>query len=61
MSSHHVAAILTNAAALAINAGLDTDLSGYGYDENLLDALKSGQVSAAILDKVIPASAPEIL
>ncbi|MDU0372849.1 glycoside hydrolase family 3 N-terminal domain-containing protein [Hymenobacter endophyticus] len=53
MTSHHVAATPAEAAALAINAGLDDDLSGYGYDKALLDALKQKLVSAETLDRAV--------
>jgi beta-glucosidase len=53
VGSHRVAATPADAAALAINAGLDADLSGYGYDKYLLEAVKSGQVSTAILDRAV--------
>lgn len=53
VGSHRVAATPIEAAALAINAGLDADLSGYGYDKHLLEAIKSGQVSMAILDQAV--------
>jgi beta-glucosidase len=51
--SHQVAADAKGAAALAINAGLDADLSGYGYGKALLDAVKSGQVNQSTLDTAV--------
>ncbi|MFT2008483.1 glycoside hydrolase family 3 N-terminal domain-containing protein [Pontibacter sp. 13R65] len=53
VSSHKVAATPADAAALAINAGLDADLSGYGYDKALLDALKAGQVKEEVLNEAV--------
>ncbi|MCC9137875.1 glycoside hydrolase family 3 N-terminal domain-containing protein [Pontibacter silvestris] len=53
VSSHHVAATPADAAALALNAGLDADLSGYGYDKALLDAIKAGSVSTKVLDRAV--------
>ncbi|AKD02293.1 glycoside hydrolase family 3 N-terminal domain-containing protein [Pontibacter korlensis] len=53
VGSHHVAATPADAAALAINAGLDADLSGYGYDKNLLEAVKAGLVSTDVLDRAV--------
>ncbi|SFG16153.1 glycoside hydrolase family 3 N-terminal domain-containing protein [Pontibacter chinhatensis] len=53
VGNHRVAATPAEAAALAINAGLDADLSGYGYDKHLLEAIRSGQVSMAILDQAV--------
>jgi beta-glucosidase len=51
--SHRVATGPADAAALAINAGLDADLSGYGFGKALLKALKDGQVSPAVLDTAV--------
>jgi beta-glucosidase len=52
-SNHHTAANATEAAAQAINAGLDADLSGYGFGKSLLDALKKSAVSTAVLDTAV--------
>jgi len=52
-SSHRVAATPADAAALAINAGLDADLSGYGFGKALLKAMKDGLVPAAVLDTAV--------
>jgi len=53
VGSHHVAASATEAAAQAIHAGLDADLSGYGYGPALLKALKEGLVHETILDTAV--------
>ncbi|WP_374165088.1 glycoside hydrolase family 3 N-terminal domain-containing protein [Arcticibacter sp. MXS-1] len=53
VSSHQVAATGTEAAAMAIRAGLDADLSGYGYGKNLLEAAKAGKVSRSVLDTAV--------
>ncbi|MGI4885729.1 MAG: glycoside hydrolase family 3 N-terminal domain-containing protein [Janthinobacterium lividum] len=53
VSGHRVAATPAAAAALAINAGLDTDLSGYGYDKELLAAVADGSVAAEVLDRAV--------
>ncbi|OUJ74192.1 glycoside hydrolase family 3 N-terminal domain-containing protein [Hymenobacter crusticola] len=53
LTSHHVAATPPEAAALAINAGLDDDLSGYGYDKELLAAFNQKLVSTEILDRAV--------
>ncbi|OGX90376.1 glycoside hydrolase family 3 N-terminal domain-containing protein [Hymenobacter coccineus] len=53
VGGHRVAATPAAAAALAINAGLDTDLSGYGYDKDLLAAVADGSVSGAVLDRAV--------
>ncbi|QDH81560.1 beta-glucosidase [Echinicola soli] len=51
--SHHVAATSEEAASLAINAGVDSDLGGYGFDKYLLEAVKSGEVSQEVLDVAV--------
>ncbi|AMJ65138.1 glycoside hydrolase family 3 N-terminal domain-containing protein [Hymenobacter sp. PAMC 26628] len=50
VGGHRVAA---TPAAAAINAGLDTDLSGYGYDKELLAAVNDGVVSGEVLDRAV--------
>lgn len=52
-SNHHVAETAADAAALAINAGLDADLSGIGYGKALLDAIKQGKVAIKVLDTAV--------
>ncbi|NDU98062.1 glycoside hydrolase family 3 N-terminal domain-containing protein [Spirosoma terrae] len=52
-SNHHVAASPADAAALAINAGLDSDLSGYGFGKALQEAINKGAVSMAVLDTAV--------
>ncbi|GAA3965779.1 glycoside hydrolase family 3 N-terminal domain-containing protein [Pedobacter ginsengiterrae] len=53
MANHHIAANSADAAALAINAGLDADLSGVGYGKALRDAVKAGKVSTKTLDTAV--------
>lgn len=53
VTNHHVAATAPEAAALAINAGLDDDLSGYGYDKELLQAVEQKLVAPAVLDRAV--------
>ncbi|MBJ6142285.1 glycoside hydrolase family 3 N-terminal domain-containing protein [Hymenobacter sp. BT559] len=53
VGNHHVAATAPEAAALAINAGLDDDLSGYGYDKDLLAAVQQKLVSPEVLDRAV--------
>ena len=53
VNNHHVAATPPEAAALAINAGLDDDLSGYGYDKELLQAIQQKLVAPAVLDRAV--------
>lgn len=52
-ANHHIADNAAEAAALAINAGLDADLSAVGYGKALLDAIKSGKVSTKVLDTAV--------
>ena len=52
-SNHHVAANPVEAATMALNAGLDADLSGYGYGKSLKKALEAGNVSMATLDQAV--------
>ncbi|TKC09445.1 glycoside hydrolase family 3 N-terminal domain-containing protein [Pedobacter frigoris] len=51
--SHHVAANAEEAAEMAINAGLDADLSGYGYGKALKKAVENGKVSISTLDTAV--------
>ncbi|MBD8487529.1 glycoside hydrolase family 3 C-terminal domain-containing protein [Echinicola sp. CAU 1574] len=51
--SHHVAATLEDAAQLAIDAGVDSDLGGYGFDKNLYAAIQSGKVKMDVLDQAV--------
>ncbi|MEH6306395.1 glycoside hydrolase family 3 N-terminal domain-containing protein [Olivibacter sp. CPCC 100613] len=53
VGSHHVAATAAEAASQAINAGLDADLSGYGYGQALLAAIKDGKVTEATLNSAV--------
>jgi beta-glucosidase len=52
-NNHHVAATPAEAAALAINAGLDDDLSGYGYDKELLAAVQQKLVTPEVLNRAV--------
>lgn len=51
--THRVAADAEHAAALAINSGLDADLSGNGYGRSLIKAVKNGLVTQAVLDTAV--------
>ncbi|MBC6612628.1 glycoside hydrolase family 3 C-terminal domain-containing protein [Hymenobacter sp. BT507] len=53
MSNHHVAATPAEAVALALNAGLDSDLSSYGYDKALRAAIDQKLVSPEVLDRAV--------
>lgn len=53
MGSHRVAGTRADAAALAMNAGVDADLGGNGFDVALIDAIKDDKVSVAALDSAV--------
>ena len=52
-SNHHVAGTADEAASMAINAGLDADLSGYGYGKALKKAVEEEKVTKAVLDSAV--------
>ena len=52
-NDHHAAATLEAAAAIAMNAGVDVDLGGNGFDDALLAAFKAGDISEARLDEAV--------
>jgi len=52
MSSHRVASSPTQAASLALNAGLDVDLGGAAYI-TLMDAIKQDLVTLATIDEAV--------
>lgn len=52
-STHRVVKNATEAAAVAMNAGLDADLSGYGFGGSLIDAVNEGKVSRSVLDSAV--------
>ncbi|MEH6659521.1 glycoside hydrolase family 3 N-terminal domain-containing protein [Leeuwenhoekiella marinoflava] len=52
-NDHHAAATLEDAAALAMNAGVDADLGGNGFDDALLNAFHAGDVTEARLDEAV--------
>lgn len=51
--SHATAINAVDAAKQSIEAGLDVDLSGLGFGENLLEAVKSGQVAMQYVDRAV--------
>lgn len=53
LGNHQTAATAEDAAVQSLNAGLDVDLSGSGYANNLLAAVKSGTVSMGVLDQAV--------
>ncbi len=52
MGSHHVAATIDQAAVLALNAGIDSDLGANAFP-HLVQAVKQGRVSPAVLDRAV--------
>ncbi|MVT06753.1 beta-glucosidase [Chitinophaga sp. ysch24] len=52
-TTHKVAATIDEAAALAINAGLDADLGGEAYGDALIKAVKDKRVTMATLDTAV--------
>ncbi|WP_303299264.1 glycoside hydrolase family 3 protein, partial [Muribaculum intestinale] len=50
--THHVAPTIEDAAAMALNAGLDVDLGGDAY-RNLVSAARSGKLDSAALDRAV--------
>ncbi|MCX6237298.1 MAG: glycoside hydrolase family 3 C-terminal domain-containing protein, partial [Bacteroidia bacterium] len=53
LSAQRVAGSSAEAAALAINAGLDADLGGNGFDKALLDAVNRRLVTMDVLDRAV--------
>lgn len=51
--SHRVAGTQRDAAALAMNAGLDADLGGNGFNKGLIESIRQGAVSEARLDSAV--------
>ncbi len=51
--THKVAEKPSEAAAMAMNAGLDADLGGKGFGDALIQAVKEGKVSMATLDVAV--------
>ena len=52
MGTHHVAASLEEAAALSVNAGIDSDLGGGAFPQ-LVKAVKDGRVREQTLDRAV--------
>ena len=52
-NDHHAASSLEEAAAIAMNAGVDVDLGGNGFDDALLKAFQDGDVSEERLDEAV--------
>ena len=52
-ATHHVAADPAEAAALALKAGVDIDLSGYSYGGFLKEALQRGLITEEDIDRAV--------
>ena len=52
MGSHHVAATIDQAAMLALNAGVDSDLGANAFP-HLVQSVKQGRASQAVLDRAV--------
>ena len=50
---HHVAANKTEAANLALRAGVDVDMSDAVYAENMVAAVRSGRIPVAFVDSAV--------
>ncbi|MFC6858113.1 glycoside hydrolase family 3 N-terminal domain-containing protein [Zunongwangia atlantica] len=53
LGDHHIVDTEEDAAAVAMNAGVDVDLGGNGFDDALLDAVKAGKVSEKRIDEAV--------
>ncbi|WP_442591069.1 glycoside hydrolase family 3 N-terminal domain-containing protein [Pedobacter sp. AW31-3R] len=53
LTANHVAADMKEAAAMAMNAGLDNDLGGVAFSAPLMEALKNGTVSQERIDEAV--------
>jgi beta-glucosidase len=53
MIPHGYSADLRQAAAQAVNAGVDIDMEGYAYISHLKDLIEKGEVSVARLDSLV--------
>jgi beta-glucosidase len=51
--NHHVAASKTDAANLALRAGVDIDMSDAVYADNMAAAVRAGKVPAALVDSAV--------
>ena len=52
-NQHQVASTASIAAAQSLNAGVDVDLSGEDYNQNLLEAYQTGLVNDIALDRAV--------
>lgn len=52
MGSHHVAATIEQAAMLALNAGLDSDLGAHAFP-HLVQAVREGRISEKAVDRAV--------
>lgn len=51
--AHHVAESVKEGASLALKAGVDMDLGGNAYGQNLIQALNEGLITMADLDRAV--------
>ncbi|PKD16417.1 glycosyl hydrolase family 3 [Salegentibacter salinarum] len=51
--SHHIVTTEVDAAAVAMNAGVDADLGGNGFDDALMNAVKADKVSEDRIDEAV--------
>ncbi|GAB3880694.1 glycoside hydrolase family 3 N-terminal domain-containing protein [Spirosoma agri] len=52
-SNHRIASTPADAAEVAIESGLDSDLGGYGFGKALQEAVDKGAVTTAVLDTAV--------
>ncbi|MCL6218678.1 glycoside hydrolase family 3 N-terminal domain-containing protein [Zunongwangia pacifica] len=53
LGDHHIVDTEEDAAAIAMNAGVDVDLGGNGFDDALLDAVSAGKVAKQRIDEAV--------
>ena len=53
LGDHHIVDTEEDAAAMAMNAGVDVDLGGNGYDDALIDAVNAGKVAEERIDEAV--------
>jgi beta-glucosidase len=53
LMNHGLAGDLATASRLALKAGVDLDMEGYGYERHLADDVKAGRVPLAEIDKAV--------
>ncbi|MAG87867.1 MAG: beta-glucosidase, partial [Flavobacteriaceae bacterium] len=53
LGDHHIVDTEEDAAAMAMNAGVDVDLGGNGYDDALIAAVNAGKVAEERIDEAV--------